>query len=221
MGIHIEAAIAQRFSESFREHLMKTGVLDLLQVAITAPTDELKFTVISKELELSYDAMISSMVVLMRECGDATSDHSTRKRCSDSKRGELRDDVIDRALDTVYYWHVLNPLTRGSAMLGYMSIMATALAIGVDIHLPQSDADLRSMQMDLEAIFADDRHAFRTVMREVFQSRSATSVPQHWFSEAAHTNGDGGAILDLDDVFSTRRRMVSFLNFDETVNSRI
>jgi hypothetical protein len=227
MGIHIEVAVAQRFSPSFREHLMKTGVVDLLQVAIVAPNDEFKFAVISNELAMAHDAMVSCIVKLIRECGDIFADFVPgEQNCPDSKRRKLQDDVIERALDAVYYWHVLNPLTRGSSMLGYMSIIAIALAIGLDIHLLKSPdlgigrsrgvlggADPRGVQMDLEAILAPDRHSFRAVMKEVFQSRSVTTTPKHWLSEAEHMNG---AASSLDHVFSTRRRMVSFLNFDET-----
>ena len=79
--------------------------------------------------------------------------------------------TIDAALEMTYWWHIKNPLFRGSAALGYAAMVASALAAGMEV-VPQSKETWHSdVQMDLEAVFAASAYEFKNSVRMLFAER--------------------------------------------------
>jgi tetratricopeptide (TPR) repeat protein len=110
-------------------------------------------------------------------------------------------------LELFYYWCVFAPLTRGSALCGYMSLMAVALAAGCAYtgRLPNEK------QLDWEAIFATNCDEFIETVSpwlhlQPLQQKGVAGSPS-----------DVMQAIDVADTVRTLRHMNSLFNVAESL----
>ena len=136
--------------------------------------------------------------------------------CSVKQLLTLKNGLLDVALEVAFYWHLLNPLTRGTAMLGYMAVISIHLAAGIEL-VPRTSnvAETAStdeaeyihsnIQMDLEAITAVDLNQFKVAMKKVFSDQKACSASLRNYLDVNSNN-------QMRHIFPTASHIISVLN---------
>ncbi|CAI5468015.1 unnamed protein product [Closterium sp. Yama58-4] len=112
---------------------------------------------------------------------------------ADAKKSKDDKLVKTAILRVVYYWYNFSPLSRGSAMAGYSSLLGLFLAAGKEITAkPPPD-----VQVDWEAILSPTL--------EEFISRISK-----WLFVGATDAADFHDLLDVHEAFPTQQRMASY-----------
>lgn len=172
------------------------GGLDLLKMSLVAPMNK------TREQRLHY-LVDNSFNIIQRGVLEVTMDEDSRER--------ITADLLDATLELIFYWYLLNPLNRGSAMLGYMALAASLLAAGVDIKIALDKDASSSVQMDLEAVFLSDIDMFREQIKSTLLSGLSR------YDEAANIYVDSmtcarNASFFVADLIRTQEDMTNALN---------
>jgi hypothetical protein len=130
-----------------------------------------------------------------------------------------RDEGLDRCLELYYFWINFSPLSRGSAAVGYASIVACMISFGdIPTHpLP------KGVQLDWEAILSLSSQEFIARARPMLQTRTPVSsfLPSCWLdpqplpeaSAELEGGGEGGRCpVSVSEVVSTARDALFLMN---------
>jgi hypothetical protein len=158
---------------------------------IATEVSEEKFVNLSNEIDSAFNSFVNILV----------------KFRFDQRQGGHKDsleEAAEKIMDTAYYWIHLSPLSRGSAAMGLVSVVASFLSLGfcVSGRLPPKK------QLDWEAFFTSDPIEFRNRVIPWFTqilvpvgSESCASLNSSWLDVS-----DDSSSHMLSNIFSTMGR---------------
>lgn len=203
MGAIIEIELQPQVigTPTLRHHMRHIYVQQALERDLSAelsPLDFIKLSLIAP-IEASREAVLKGY---LQNAFDKFMDHIT------IGINDLTTS-IEFCADLLFYWYILNPLNRGSAMLGYMALSSMLLSIGVDISIHE---EIRSMlaqhQLDLEALFSSDVSFFRRLVVSIVRKRISEPLLVTSAIIVARTSPPHM----VSDLFQTPAEMIDLFN---------
>jgi tetratricopeptide (TPR) repeat protein len=174
---------------------------------IATEVSEEKFKSLSAEIDSAFKSFVDSLVKLR-----------FGKRHEGYKPSV--EEAAEKIMDAAYYWIHLSPLSRGSAAMGLLSVVASYLSLGfcVSGRLPPKK------QLDWEAFFTSDPIEFRRKTMPWFTdivvpvgSASCASLDLSWLDVSDNSaTSSRPSSLDrmLSNIFSTIGRISKGLSVE-------
>lgn len=143
--------------------MISKGEKEGFDLSIVSVSTQERFVQYEEELHMAYRRLISSLLARKRE-------ENTNNNAASSD--EIAIQNIAPALEMFYYWINLSPISRSSAVTGYMVLFAAILAQDEEL----SKKIPKNKQLDWEAFFSESPNNFIKLVGSWFLERKATNV---------------------------------------------
>ena len=143
--------------------VINKGEKEGYDLSIVSVSTQERFLQYEEELHMAYRRLVSSLLARKRE------ENTLNNAVSND---EIAIQNIAPALEMFYYWINLSPISRSSAVTGYMVLFASILAQDEELlkKIP------KNKQLDWEAFFSESPNNFIKLVGPWFLERRATNV---------------------------------------------